>query len=67
MVPIKLNTPLSSFGVYVIVVFINLVMSMYKPKHFFLFLLVFLNTDFRMKTKIEIYMYEYSNELMCIP
>ena len=33
----------------------------------FFFLLMFLNTDFRMKTKIEINMYEYANELICIP
>ena len=28
---------------------------------------MFLNTDFRMKTKIEMNMYEYANELICIP
>ena len=28
---------------------------------------MFLHTDFRMKTKIEMNMYEYANELICIP
>ena len=28
---------------------------------------MFLNSDFRMKTKIEMNMYEYANELICIP
>ena len=28
---------------------------------------MFLNTDFRMKTKIKMNMYEYANELICIP
>ena len=28
---------------------------------------MFLNTDFRMKTKIEMNMYEHANELICIP
>ena len=32
----------------------------------FFFLFMFLNTDFRMKTKIEMNMYEYANELICI-
>ena len=31
----------------------------------FFFLFMFLNTDFRMKTKIEMNMYEYANELIC--
>ena len=46
------------------IVIINLVMSVYC---FSFFLFVFLKTDFRMKTMIEINMFEYSNELICIP
>ena len=50
-----------------IVVIINLVISMNKTMHFLIFLFVLLNTDFLMKTKIVMDMYEYSNELICIP
>ena len=39
-------------------------MSMNKPMHFFSSSFMFLNTDFRMKTKIEMNMYEYANELI---
>ena len=37
---------------------------MNKP---FFFHFMFLNTDFRMKTKIEMNMYEYANKLISIP
>ena len=42
-------------------------MIMNKPMHFFTSFFMFLNTDFRMKTKIEMNMHEYANELICIP
>ena len=35
--------------------------------HFFTSFFMFLNTDFQMKTKIEMNMHEYTNELICIP
>ena len=33
----------------------------------FSFFFMFHHTDFRMKTKMEMNMYEYANELICIP
>ena len=50
-----------------IVVIINLEVSMNEPMHFFSSFFMFLNTDFRMKTKIEMNRYEYANELIYIP
>ena len=61
-------TPLSCFGVNGIFYCCNRKSSNVNEQTYAIFssFFMFLNTPFRMKSKIEMNMYEYANELICI-